>query len=276
MGGKGSDLEKIFAAREGITLKQTMKGCCCDAKNEWTVHNYMSDYAHYDNSGDEIMFAAERGGCCLRCLSHFAPGFRPSCYDVWCGSHSRSSDGDRPGFSDTMLTHEKKCTNGVACWIGEGDGGPLRIPCCCNLPYLETMDHNRETLGKTQYICDKNLCVPKYDVLGPNGERWYRIRPDTCCGDCLPAIQCGGAKGRCCAIPFHIREPNPPFAYLMGEKGTKEQTAQITNLWSGLKECCNRQNYALHFPDGATPAQKATLMGSVFLIDMVNFEQDQA
>ena len=54
-------------------------------------------------------------------------------FDMWC-----REDGRDKGVS-YFLTHQKKRTNGRSCWIWEGDGGSVRIPCCCNLPYLETV-----------------------------------------------------------------------------------------------------------------------------------------
>lgn len=127
-------------------------------------------------------------------------------------------------------------------------------------------------LGRTQYICDKCLFVPKYEVWnGSLTEVLYRIRPDTCVGGMCPKCICGGEKGRCCAMPFFIRRPKPPFEPVPAEDGTD---AQIINLWSGKKECCMRQNYGLKFPKDATPDTRATLVGSTLLVEMLHFEQN--
>jgi len=261
------DLTSQFSVQDGFLVKQTMKGCCCNAKNEFTIHGYVDDYSERDAPPQQVMFSAESAGCCLRCLSHFAPGCRATSFDMW-----RGEDGREKGVSH-FLTHQKKRTNGRSCWVAEGDGGPLRIPCCCNLPYLETVYANRK-LGRTQYICDRCLFVPKYDVFVDN-RHVYRIRPDVCLGGVCVKCQFQGGKGRCCAVPFYIRKPTPDmqgeYEKLNGLKGK----AEIVNFWSGgAKECCQRQNYALKYPQNATLHEKATLMGSVFLIEMLEFEQN--
>ncbi|CAD7965710.1 unnamed protein product [Amoebophrya sp. A120] len=266
----GDSVQKVLGPREGVLIKQTLKGCCCDLLNEFSIHEF--EHADAENAGPEIMFAKESAGCFIRCLSHFAPGFRETSYDQWCGAYSEKTESERPKQPEVFLKHEKKCTNGVSCLVMEGDGGPLRVPCCCMLPYLETKDVNGVVLGKTQYLCDRYLFVPKYDVMGPDGTKWYRIRPDTCCGDCCVNCDCsqGGCRGRCCAIPFYLRDLQTN-EILPGERpGTQ---AQITNLFSGLKECVNRENYSVRFPDKATPQQKATVIGATFLIEMLHFEQ---
>ena len=84
-----------------------------------------------------------------------------------------------------------------------------------------------------------------------------------CAGLC-PECRCEGTGGRCCRVPFQIRDPT-----------TKEQIedAEIVWLWPGLKkQCCQRNNYALKFPKAATPELRKTLMGSVILMDMALFE----
>ncbi|CAD7970460.1 unnamed protein product [Amoebophrya sp. A25] len=266
----GDDYKTVLAGRSGLTLKQTMKGSCCDAKNEWTGHAFHPSSP--GESGPEIFFIDESASCFERCcLSHFMPAYRPTSYDMWCGSWSGMLQ-KRPSQSEVVLRHKKECTCPTACWIAEGDGGPLRIPCCCFLPYLDTLTNDGTKLGRTQYECDMYLCVPKYSVRDGQGMIWYRIRPDTCCGGCCVLCECGGKKGRCLAVPFYIRHPKSMDKLPGDEPGS---IAQINNLWSGIKECCNRQNYAVRFPQNASPEQKATLVGSVFLIDMVNFEQEQ-
>lgn len=50
--------------------------------------------------------------------------------------------------------------------------------------------------------------VPKFDVYDGNGEKKYRLRPDTCVGGCCVMCRCGGPKGKCCKVPYIIRDPN--------------------------------------------------------------------
>merc|ERR1719336_2614472 len=167
----GTSYTEALKERTGLLVKQTMKGCCCNVLNEFSIHEFNPDYSQYETPGAEIMFASESAGCCARCISHFAPGFRPTSFDVWGGAHShKSQEGAVPPEDQMMLTHSKGCTNGVCCWIAEGDGGPLRIPCCCFLPYFETYDaQNKQLIGRTNYVCDACLFVPKYEVMDANG-----------------------------------------------------------------------------------------------------------
>lgn len=284
-GGKPS-VNDVLGPKDGLLIKQTLKGCCCDLRNEFSIHDFLNDFDEFDGKeGPELMFLKEKdGSCLLRCLSDSAPGFRPTAFYTWCGAFSKADDKDRPApfTSDSFfLHHHKGCTNGVYCKI-RGKDGDCTIPCCCLLPYLITEDGNGTKLGSTHYVCDGCLFVPKYDVRGPEGEAWYRIRPDVCCGGCCVKCTCAGGctKGRCFAIPYYIREPTAPYDYIEGAKSTEDpkgkipNRAEITNLWSGHKELCNRQNYALRFPGSATPQQKATLMGSVILIEVAEHEQD--
>ena len=53
-----------------------------------------------------------------------------------------------------------------------------------------------------------------------------------------------------------------------------QEVGKITKKWSGgMKEVfTDADNFAVQFPSGATEAQKAALLGAVFLIDFVHFE----
>lgn len=129
-----------------------------------------------------------------------------------------------------------------------------------------------------RYVCDAYLCVPKYDVFDGDGNQRYRIRPDTCIAGCCPMFRCGGKGGKCCRIPFIIRDPVTLEACpaRIGSGGDGEAKAQITSLWTGIKRACQKKNaYALHFPADADPAMKATLIGANVLIDMTVFEQEE-
>ena len=120
------------------------------------------------------------GGRCYSCL---APGSRPTTLTYHAGPAR---------LGQILFKHRKGCTNGQNQWIAQGDGGPVRIPCCCFLPYLDTLDAHDQKLGRSEHACDACLFVPKYRVLGPAGEAWYAVRPDTCaCGMCVEC-RCGG------------------------------------------------------------------------------------
>merc|ERR1712038_742302 len=65
---------------------------------------------------------------------------------------------DRLG--NIVVTHEKKQTCG-SCY----QFLPMPLPVCCDLPYLETKSPSGSTIGKTSFICDMCLFIPKYDVV---------------------------------------------------------------------------------------------------------------
>jgi len=263
-------IENMFGPREGILVKQTMKGCCCDFRNEFSIHEYDRAYSEGSNPSEEIMFAKETTGCCIRNFSYFAPAFRATTFAVWQGAFSTCKDAERPGIDKAFLTHSKKTTLGVFCRIPAKDGDII-IPCCCCLPYLETKDASGRLVGKTQYICDMYLCVPKFDIQDANGASQYRLRPDTCCAGCCILCKCGGPGGRCLHVPYYIRDP-VSFEKLKSKTG---EDAAIDDLWEGVKKaCCNRNNYAVAFPQGITPEMKATILGAVFLLEMAEYEQE--
>ena len=143
--------------------------------------------------------------------------------------------------------------------------------CCCFLPSMTTKDSNGNVLGKTEFVCDGCCFVPKYDVFDPSGEKKYRIRPDVCCLGACVLCRIGGAKGKCCRVPYIVRDPKT-YEALKGNGG--EEDAQLTQLWAGLgNECCTQRD-AFHvvFPDGATPEEKLVLTGSTILLDVVQVE----
>ena len=197
------------------------------------------------------------GGRCYSCL---APGSRPTTLTYHAG----------PDASGQILfKHRKGCTNGQSQWIAQGDGGPVRVPCCCFLPYLDTLDAHDQKLGRSEYVCDACLFVPKYRVLGPAGEAWYAVRPDTCvCGMCVEC-RCGGRGAKCCRVPFYVRHPETR-AKLDGGN------AVFVDLWAGwaAEVCTRRDLYEMKFPAGATSAQKCTLLGCAHLIDLTVKEQE--
>lgn len=91
-------------------------------------------------------------------------------------------------------------------------------------------------------------------------------------GGCCLQCKCGGRKGKCCHVPYYIRDPNTMEKLDGHEHGS---VAAIDDLWAGVaKECCNLDNYTIRFPRNATPEQKATLFGSVFLLEMIMYEVD--
>jgi uncharacterized protein YxjI len=63
-----------------------------------------------------------------------------------------------------------------------------------------------------------------------------------------------------------------PWTFQIKKGG--QQLGKITKKWSGLiKEALtDADNFGITFPKGIDPSQKAILLGAVFLIDFVHFE----
>lgn len=176
---------------------------------------------------------------------------------------------DPNDIGNVEFYHEKLFSNGITCGLGD-----KRCPCCCNLPYLETMDPTGKKIGESRYICDMCLFVPKVDVFDEHDNKVYRLRPDTCCGGCCVLCRCGGEKGRCLRVPWVIRDPNTNMPLKCSQQSTGED-AQVTSLWTGLKRACQKKEaYFLNFPETADKNMKATLTGTALLIDM-SFSEDQ-
>mmetsp|Transcript_6907 Transcript_6907/g.14663 ORF Transcript_6907/g.14663 Transcript_6907/m.14663 type:complete len:318 (-) Transcript_6907:201-1154(-) len=174
---------------------------------------------------------------------------------------------------DIIATHEKAVTCPTNCW------------CCPNhLPYLRTLDSEGRYLGETKYVCDACPFVPKFLVLDKHRTPKYLLRPDTCwMGLCIRPT-CGGQGGKCCRLPFVLRDPDTlvPLAATLARDG--EEQAQVTQLWTGLANevCFQRNAYHVAFPPRSTSAStlscsvedKLVLIGSSILIDVGLFEND--
>ena len=297
-------LEDIDVMILSQATSQCCRCCCFQPSINFTMTEGKSNVSNYDNVRlnelDEVGgWIAEEASLWGRTFSSCFPAGRKTrhtvhsgrippaltreektlgcgqCCKVQWGEKSDEFGGiDPQSHGKIMFTHEKEKTNGVSCGLGD-----KRCPCCFNLPYLETKDASEKLIGRTQFVCDSCLFVPKFDVFDGRGHHTYRIRPDTCIGGLCVQCRCGGGGGKCCRVPFIIRDPltHEPLRASGPKKGAGGETkAQITSLWTGMKRCCQKKDsYALHFPEGATKEMKATLIGSNILIDMAVFEHEE-
>lgn len=265
-----------------IIVAQSTSQCCrtgiCQPSINWVIRE--ADNYHGGNPHEEYVQQAwihEESTFCMRCNSCWLPGCRAVKYVQhsstippavvsaedwrWCtwqrGLLSKGLTEEDRG-KDVIATHEKPMT----C-----------TACCCFVPYLETKDEGGNVIGKTQYVCDWWIFVPKFDIFDGSGTKKYHLRPDTCVGGCCVMCRCGGQAGKCCRIPFIVRDPTT-FEAIKGNSGS--ENAQVTDLFSGWKnECCTKRTaYHLVFPDDAPAEDKLTLIGSSILIDVIYAEQD--
>merc|ERR1712039_1042780 len=162
---------------------------------------------------------------------------------------------------------KKPCGFPLVCDLGD-----YKIPCCCLLPKVETLDANDNPLGSvSEYKCDMCLYVPKFKY-SENKQPVYIVKPETCCGGCCIACSPCSGKG-CIYIPFYFHDP----ATMTPIGGYTDKAPQIRKVWGGLKrECCSTADtFVVNFPDNIDAKRKAALLGMTFLIDFTWFERQQ-
>mmetsp|Transcript_4302 Transcript_4302/g.12339 ORF Transcript_4302/g.12339 Transcript_4302/m.12339 type:complete len:302 (+) Transcript_4302:65-970(+) len=281
--------------RDELIIAQSTSQCCrqgcCQPSINWVVaegNNFEPGTDPF--TLDSIGWIHEESSFLGRCLSHCGAGFREAKYvqhsglppatltaenNDWCTCQCDETPkllSQEDLVSNVTVIHEKKTSCGTfCCWV----------PCVCNicgLPYLETKDASSgAVLGRTQYICDMCCFVPKYDILDGSGKKIYRLKPDVCVFGMCMKCRCDGKKGKCCRVPFIIRDPTTGDAIQSSATlDGKPITAAVDTLWSGWKnECCSQKNaYHLSFPTNISAEEKAVLMGSTILVDVTVFEQE--
>merc|ERR1712146_680351 len=82
-------------------------------------------------------------------------------------------------YGAKVVEFRKPMSFPICCTIAT-DQGNITFPCCCMLPSLETFTNENEKIGESKYICDQNLCVPKFGVYDETGKQVYLVKPDTC------------------------------------------------------------------------------------------------
>jgi len=278
-------MERIGETKQMI-LAQSTSQCCrhgiCQPSINWVIREADNYHGGNPHQLEQQAWIHEESTFFMRCCSGCIPGCREVKYVQhgstipesvvkgedyrWCtcqGDELPKGLSEEDRNKDIVATHEKKQTCGAHL-----------SGCCKPHPYLETKDADGKTIGKTEFVCDWWLCVPKFDIYDGSGEKKYRLRPDTCIGGCCVMCRCGGkgSGGKCCRVPYIVRDPNT-FEPIKGNDG--KENSQATQLFSGWKnECCTQRNaYHLVFPDTATAEDKATLIGASILIDVLYAEQ---
>lgn len=130
---------------------------------------------------------------------------------------------------------------------------PLACQDCCFPCCLQTMEVSSPPGTVIGVIEQKwSIFTPKFVVKNANGEEMLRIEG--------PCCTC-----RCCSdVKFHI----------FSSSNTKIGT--ISKQWSGIvkESLTDADNFGITFPIDLDVKMKATLLGALFLIDMMYFESD--
>jgi hypothetical protein len=237
----GSQGMNVLDQHPNLFVKQTRKGwlqeCLgCSANTEFKI-------ATMQNPNNDVMYAIENSGCCVR---FFCGIMRPFTLTV--------SEGGQPG-GKVHSFHER----------------PFALPlgsckCCC-FQQVVAKDGNGAVIGSIQE--DFYMCVPSFKVLSGSipgqGVHQYNMHMPTCCGG-MCVDMC--SQGCCsCRLPFHI--------YLPGKENNGEQVGEIVKVWSGAKKelTSDADNFELHFPGNVDAATKTRLLSATFLINQLFFER---
>lgn len=257
-------------------VKQTTRGCIqecfgCEAKSEFTVAplQWSNVEGHKVNqnalSEGDIMYALEDSSCCCRlCWRDGRP------FDMVVSDYAGLNENGKPQGGNEIVHYVKPCGCPLQFTIPT-ENGNIDCPCCCFLPKVDMYNTTGEPMQSTSaYVCDANLCVPKLKY-SEHGNDVYVLRPETCCGGCCIACDCGG-KG-CTHIPFYFHDPTTMAP--VGGSYDSNKTPQIRKVWGGLKrECCTTADtFAVLFPPGIDDKRKAGLLGLTFLLDFTVFER---
>ena len=268
-------MERVLGPQDVISVQQTPRGCLqeclgCSARSEFRLYG-----GFHENMRNNILPGQDLGPDSLQ-IAHMLEE-SPFCPDrcFWSGMRKFSIPIKVPDADGELMMYNEKDFSMPTHCIVHGQDGDIVIPCCCYLPTLKTYTADKTYVGKTKYVCDMYLCVPKLRTYDADDNPMYLIRPDTCCLGCLPT--CGGCgKGSSCIyMPFYIRPHDKVDEKITGAAGGKGMEAQIRNVWAGAKkECCtSADNYFVVFPEGSTTATKAALLGSTVLLDFTVFEE---
>jgi hypothetical protein len=231
----------FFANMPSLMVKQTRRGCFqemfgCEAKNEFNISTI-------ENPQANILYSLEESSFCCRFIMK---NHRASEQKVWVGNNAGLGD------AALVMSAKKDCTLGLE---------PCQ--CCCN-PYMNFTDGVGGPMGsvKVPMFC----CIPTYKVFDETGQPEYEIHQPKCCGGmCVNAC----AEGCCnCKVPYYIYAPNQE------DRGKGMEKGKIIKIWRGMATefFSDADTFTINFPADATPEQKARVLGSTFLLNMMEFE----
>jgi len=173
----------------------------------------------------------------------------------------------RPRHSLTIKVKGGDATTADGVSLAEFDR-PFKctLNCCCCLfnPQVLTVTIKGQETGRVvqHYPCSTAFfCCKRYwKVLDAQGKETYLIRDDFCCNGNMCAPSC------CCRVRT--------IDILTPDETTK--VGSVLNIFPGcnFKGCFGSfDNYALIFPETASPTDKLNLLGALALIEYMVFEK---
>lgn len=261
--------------RDGMLVKQTMKGCLqsacgCQAQSEYKISGL--DWAYLSSptvlkegaaSLPDELYVLEDSSCCIR---YWWRDGRPMTVNISQGAEaggplvaSFKKDCGMPLYFTAKVPIP---TGDEVTWVN------CIFPCCCALPSFVGTDAEGNEFSTMQYDCDQNYCVGKF-TYSEDGQPVYKLAPDTCCFGCCIWPKFGGKSKF--VVPFYFHDPKTGEK-IVNRDGT---TPQIAKVWAGLKkECCSTADtFSTYFPEGCDARRKAGLVGLTVLLDFTVFER---
>jgi len=200
-----------------------------EAITGWETSN---KYAVKNSLGQQVYFAAEESGMCMRQCCGPNRGF------VLHITDNNSQEVIR-------IVRDFKCCAGC-CWCASSN-------CCAMELTIECPPGNPVGTVKQQ----GSFLKPRYATYDTQGEMMFRIEGPTCI---CQAVCCTGD------VDFNITTPD-----------YQHQIGKISKQWAGfVKEWLTQaDNFGITFPMDLDVKVKATLMGALFLIDFMHFEENK-
>lgn len=235
---RGSEVLKAhLGGAEVMEMRQTKRGWCqelmdCDAKTEFK----------YFIGSEQVAHSLEDTDCFCRMFCNSIHPFKMNVKEL--NTEASLLEVDRP----------------LACMPGA-------CKCCC---YQEaTITSGGEVMGTMKETC--YFCVPEFHIFDHDGKGMYKMHQPTCCGGCCVNCCAEGnpccGKG-CCKVPFHLF----PF-----DQSNTDGAAEVGKILKKPKSLMaeaftDAESFECTFPKNATPAQKATIVGSALMINAMFFE----
>jgi len=245
----------VLAGQNNLFITQTRRGCLqemmgCEAKNEFLI-------ATVEQKQNTFMYALEDSSfLCRFCCGNM----RESKMDVKVGSMAAQGP--------QVMSYERPMQ-----WAAVS-------PCkCCCYQQMSFFNESHQEIGEIKedfYFC----AVPSFTISDNQKKPVFQVQMPTCCaGLCVNVF----AEGCCnCRIPFYIypagtTEPGSELISNNKDEKGEQQMAQITKVWAGLgaEMFTDADKFDLLYPNGATPDQKAMLLGTVFFLNMNFFEKQK-
>jgi len=193
-------------------------------------------YVVKNSVGQQVFFASEESDVCSRQCCGNARAFVMHITD-------------NLGQEVIRLNREFKFCSVAPCFCCSG------MDCCAGEITVEAPPG--QVVGSIKQI-KSGCCYPKFQVMDSSGQVIFVVDGNGCCGI--------GCQGPCCTddVEFQVNSADG-----------QHQVGRINKQWAGcLRGCTDASNFGVSFPMDLDVKMKATMIGTLFLIDYMFFEQN--